>query len=251
MTRSNRDLEQFAYIASHDLQEPLRSSTGFLQLLQRRYGDQLDEEANRYINLAVDGTKRMQTLVRDLLSYSRIGKNVVPFEPVDFNKVLDQVRLNLATAIQENKAKVRCKPLPVAPADFGQMVQLFQNLIGNAIKFKGTAPPQIDIAAHQVSRTETGLLPGTFPADQADRSVGTDQVWRFEVRDNGIGLDLEFADHIFTPFKRLHSRAKFEGSGIGLAICQKIVEGHKGRIWVTSEPDRGSTFVFTIPVIET
>ncbi len=224
LARSNEDLEQFAYVASHDLQEPLRAVSGYLQLLQRRYHDRIDQDANEFIQFAVDGATRMQQLIRDLLSYSRVGTHGRQLERTDCNEALRIALANLAMAIGESGAIVTHEPLPAVWADGRQLTQLFQNLIGNAIKFCGSGPPRIAIAV---------------------RPSGDE--WQFVVRDNGIGMESRFFDRIFEVFQRLHGREEYSGTGIGLSICKRIVERHGGRIWVESEPGRGSSFYFTLP----
>jgi hypothetical protein len=224
LERSNRELEQFAYVASHDLQEPLRMVSSFTQLLARRYKDKLDADANEFITYAVDGANRMQKMISDLLTYSRVGTRGKPFEPICCEAVLDQAVTNLQVAIEESGAVVTHDPLPTLMADGTQLVQLFQNLIGNAIKFRSDVPPEIHIGVER-----------------------TDSEWRFSVRDNGIGIDPQHHDRIFMIFQRLHSREEYPGTGIGLAICKRIVERHGGRIWVESQPGKGATFYFTIP----
>ena len=224
LSRSNSDLQQFAYIASHDLQEPLRMISSYLQLLERRYKDRLDTDAIEFIAYAVDGAIRMKTLINDLLVYSRLGTQTKPFKLTDCNQVVQQAIANLRMAIQENQVQMILGDLPTIPADATQLNQLFQNLISNAIKFRGTTAPKIEIAAdHQA------------------------EGWRFWVRDNGIGIDAEYAERIFIIFQRLHSRSSYPGTGIGLAICKKIVERHGGQIWVESTVGQGSTFYFTVP----
>lgn len=226
LKRSNAELEQFAYVASHDLQEPLRMVSSYLQLLSRRYQEKLDSDADDFINFAVDGARRMQRLIEDLLSFSRIGTRGQPFEAVDANITLDKALANLALTIGETSAHIECASLPVVRADPGQLVQLFQNLIGNGIKFcKAGEQPYIEISAVQHGKE-----------------------WRFTVQDNGIGIDPQFADRIFVIFQRLHPRTDYPGTGIGLAICKKIVERHGGRIWVKSEPGAGAAFYFTLPM---
>ena len=224
LKRSNIELEQFAYVASHDLQEPLRALTGMVQLLQRRYQGQLDARADEYIAHTVDAARRMQTLINDLLSYSRVGTRGRAFEMIDMHVVLQSTLANLSVLIQENAAVITHDPLPTVRVDAMQLGQIFQNLIGNAIKFRSDEPPIIHIGAER--------LPDS---------------WRFSVRDNGIGIDPQYFERIFAVFQRLHTRREYPGTGIGLAICKKIVERHGGTIGVESQPGRGSTFYFTIP----
>jgi light-regulated signal transduction histidine kinase (bacteriophytochrome) len=223
LKRSNDELQQFAYVASHDLQEPLRMVASFTQLLAERYDNQLDDKAKKYIHYAVDGAVRMQLLINDLLAYSRIGTKAKPLETIDLNTVLGEVINNLKINIDEAKAIITNEELPEVQADASQLVQLFQNLIGNAVKFRGTGFPHIHISARDEGRE-----------------------WRFSVRDSGIGIDPQYADKVFTIFQRLHTREEYPGSGIGLAICKKIVERHGGRIWFESELGKGTTFFFTI-----
>jgi PAS domain S-box-containing protein len=225
LARSNKDLEQFAYVASHDLQEPLRAVSGFVQLLQQKYGKRLDAQADEFIGYAVDGAKRMETLIRDLLAYSRIGSGGREAVPTDSGAVLRLALLNLRTSIDETAAEITNGELPTVRGDAGQLAQLFQNLIGNALKFHGEAPPRIHVDA---SRKEDG--------------------WLFSVRDNGIGIDPKHQDRIFDIFQRLHTRAQYAGTGIGLAVCKRIVDRHGGQIWVESEPGQGATFRFTLPI---
>jgi light-regulated signal transduction histidine kinase (bacteriophytochrome) len=224
LRRSNEDLGQFAYVASHDLQEPLRMVTGFVQLLQKKYGSRLDADADQFIAYAVDGATRMQTLINDLLAYSRVGTRGGEPAPTDVGAVLREALGNLHASIAETAAEITQGELPIVPADGTQLTQLFQNLIGNALKFRGNAPPKIHVDASR----------------QGDH-------WLFSVRDNGIGIDPEFRDRIFLIFQRLHTRQKYPGTGIGLAVCKKIVDRHGGRIWVESQPGQGATFYFTIP----
>ncbi len=225
LARTNAELEKFAYVASHDLQEPLRTVASYLQLLERRYKDKLDADAGRFINFAVDGAKRMQRLIADLLAYSRLSRQETRFEPTDCEAAIQQSLANLQSAVEEGRAEVTCETLPTVPADGLQLAQLFQNLIGNAIKFRSQTPPRIRISAER-----------------------KDQEWVFAVSDNGIGIEPQYRDQIFEVFQRLHGRAEYPGTGIGLAICKRIVEQHGGRIWVESEPGKGSTFYFTLPV---
>ncbi len=223
LKRSNAELEQFAYVASHDLQEPLRMVAGYTHLLARRYKEKLDQEAHEFIEFAVDGAKRMQILINDLLTFSRVGTKGKEFAPVDCEAVFGRTIAGLAMAVQESGAKITHDPLPTVMADDTQLEQLFQNLIGNAIKYRNSKPPQIYVTCERAG-----------------------QDWLFTVKDDGIGIDPKEAEKIFVIFKRLHSREEFEGSGIGLAVCKKIVERHGGRIWVESELGKGATFYFTL-----
>ncbi len=224
LSTSNKDLEQFAYVASHDLQEPLRMVASYIQLLQKRYKDKLDSQADEFIRYAVDGVVRMKTLINDLLVFSRVNTQEFHPEPVDTNEVIKQVTDNLKASIDESGAKINLENLPVVNANKLQLSQLFQNLISNAIKFRGDKAPVINISAKEVSNE-----------------------WLFTVSDNGIGIDKEFSDKIFVIFQRLHNYNEYPGTGIGLAVCKKIVEKLGGHIWVESEPGNGSTFYFTIP----
>ncbi|MEG4283473.1 PAS domain S-box protein [Microcoleus sp. A006_D1] len=226
LKRSNEELEQFAYVASHDLQEPLRAVTSYTQLLAQRYQGNLDAKADKYINYIVDGATRMQQLINDLLAYSRLGTRGQQFEPADCNAAVQHSLCNLQIAIAEKKAVITCDAMPTVMADESQLVQLFQNLIANGIKFCREDIPLIQIAAR--------------------RQEGE---WLFCVADNGIGIDPEYADRIFIIFSRLHSRREYSGTGIGLAMCKRIVERHGGRIWVESQEGKGATFYFTIPII--
>ncbi|WP_375510238.1 GAF domain-containing protein [uncultured Nostoc sp.] len=240
LARSNAELEQFAYVASHDLQEPLRMVTSYLQLLERRYKSQLDANADQFITYAVDGARRMQTLINDLLNYSRVSSRGQPFMQVDCNVVLAGAIANLQLAIAESKAVVTHETLPQVMADATQLTQVFQNLIANAIKFCQNQQPRIHI----------GVAKGDINLDGESLNVipSADE-WLFWVRDNAIGLESQYAERIFIIFQRLHGRGKYPGTGIGLAICKKIIERHGGRIWVESKPGQGSTFYFTIPDI--
>jgi len=223
LKRSNAELQQFAYVSSHDLQEPLRMIISYLTLLERKYKDKLDAQAQEYIRTAVEGGMRMRALINDLLEYSRIDTMAKPFAPVDMNEVLEAAIENLKVSIEENDADIQAAPLPTIIADRTQMIQVIQNLVGNAIKFRGAERPRIQISATQDARE-----------------------WTFAVKDNGIGMSPEYKDKIFQMFQRLHSREEYPGTGVGLAIAKKIVEQHGGRIWVESEEGRGSTFYFTV-----
>ena len=224
LQRSNAELEQFAYVASHDLQEPLRKVVGYTQLLAKRYQGKLDADADEFITYAVDGAKRMQQLIQDLLTYSRVGRLAEGLAPVNSEATLEQALHNLQATIEETSSIVTHDPLPTVVGDAGQFVQLMQNLIGNAIKFHGDQQPRVHVGV-----------------------VCTDQEWVFSVRDNGIGIDPQYSDRIFRMFQRLHSQSAYAGTGIGLAICQKIVQHHGGRIWVESHPGQGAIFFWTIP----
>ncbi|MBD6617796.1 PAS domain S-box protein [Komarekiella sp. 'clone 1'] len=251
LKRSNQELEQFAYVASHDLQEPLRAVTGYSQLLGQEYQDLLDESAQEYFAYIVDGAKRMQQLIQDLLAYSRVGTRGQKFVCVDCNTALSLALSNLHVAIAESKAIITHDSLPKLIADKTQMVQLFQNLIGNAIKFRRQETPQIHIGA--VRRRGEGEQGENFLSTQHssratphyDNST-SDSVWLFWVQDNGIGIKSQYLERIFEVFRRLHTRREFTGTGIGLAICKKIVERHGGRIWAESEPGVGTTFYLTL-----
>jgi signal transduction histidine kinase len=224
LQRSNSELEQFAYVASHDLQEPLRKVASFTQLLQQRYGAQLDDRADQYIGFAVDGATRMQTLINDLLAFSRVGRLEQPHTPVDCNELVARVRTDLSTAIEESGTTIEAGDLPTVSGDPGLLRLVFQNLLGNAIKFRADAAPVIELTAERDGES-----------------------WRFRCADNGIGIDAEYADRIFVIFQRLHPRSSYEGTGIGLAMCRKIVEYHGGRMWLDTEYTGGSAFCFTLP----
>jgi len=223
LEQSNAELQQFAYVASHDLQEPLRMVSSYVKLLERRYKGNLDGDADEFIGYAVDGAKRMHSLINDLLDYSRVGTHGKPLEPVDCEVPLDQALVNLRMAIADSRAAVTHDPLPTVMGDGMQLVQLFQNLVDNALKFRGGESPLVHISAHP----------------NGDH-------WLFSVCDNGIGIAAEYADRIFTIFQRLHRREEYPGTGIGLAICRKIVERHGGRIWVEPGEEAGTTFFFTL-----
>ena len=225
LARSNAELAQFAYVASHDLQEPLRTVAGFVQLLAKRYTGQLDARADEFIAFAVDGVKRMHTLIQDLLAYSRVDTRGESFQPTDCTAVLQQALASLASTIHESHARVTHDPLPTVRGAAAQLTRLLQNLIGNALKYCGERAPQVHISA---------------------RPQG--YVWLFAVQDNGIGFDPHHAERIFGVFQRLHTRADYPGTGIGLAICRKIVEQHGGRIWAEGRPGAGATFYFTLPM---
>jgi signal transduction histidine kinase len=226
LERSNKELQQFAYVASHDLQEPLRMVASFTQLLEKRYSDKLDTDAKEFIGFAVDGANRMQRLINDLLAFSRLGTKREPFKLIDCHAILSQAIANLNVAIRENHAITTDDNLPTVTADPAQMKQLFQNLIGNAIKFRRDESPRIHVSAER-----------------------KENEWVFSVRDNGIGIEQQYKNRIFEIFQRLHSRDEYPGTGIGLAICKRIVERHGGRIWVESEAGKGSTFFFTLRVL--
>lgn len=224
LERSNKELEQFAYVASHDLQEPLRVISGYTQLLQRRYSTQLDKDANEYIDFAVDGAKRMQTLINDLLTFSRVSSRAKAFSSVDLNDVLRVVVANLRAALAENQGTIDYSMLPIVHGDRTQLIQLFQNLLGNSLKFHrdGVAP---------IVKVE---------------ATKRDKHWEFCVADNGIGISPQYADKIFVIFQRLHTRDKYPGTGIGLALCKKIIERHGGEIWLDTQVKEGATFHFTL-----
>jgi signal transduction histidine kinase len=226
LQRSNAELEQFAYVASHDLQEPLRKVASFCQLLQRRYGGQLDEKADQYIEYAVDGAKRMQMLINDLLAFSRVGRMEQERVPVAAAQLLDQAVGNLATAIRRSRARIDAGDLPTVLAEPTLLTAVLQNLLSNAIKFRGEQPPEIAV-----------------------RAEPNGEFWLFSVTDNGIGISPEYAERIFVIFQRLHDKATYPGTGIGLAMSRKIIEYHGGRIWLDTTVTSGSRFFFTLPVI--
>jgi len=223
LQHSNTELEQFAYVISHDLQEPLRMVSSYTQLLAKRYSDKLDNDADEFIAYAVDGTKRMQSLLHDLLEYSRVGTRGKPFGLVNCERIVEQAMANLKIAIEECGASVSYDVLPTIMGDEGQLVRLFQNMIGNAIKFRREEAPQVHISAKRMNNIVT-----------------------FSVKDNGIGIDPQHSQSIFEIFRRLHTREEYPGTGMGLAICKKIVERHGGHISVQSQPGQGSTFYFSV-----
>jgi light-regulated signal transduction histidine kinase (bacteriophytochrome) len=222
LARSNQELEQFAYVASHDLQEPLRMVNSYLQIISKRYKDNLDKDAHDFIAFAVDGSNRMRNLINSLLEYSRINR-VMAFEEVNLNELMKEVLQDLKTRIAESKATITIDELPVVFGDHVLLSQLFLNLIANAIKFRGEQLPEIHISFKK----------------QKDEFL-------FSVKDNGIGIKSKYSEKIFIIFQRLNSKEKYDGTGIGLAICKKIVERHGGKIWIESEIDKGTTFYFTI-----
>lgn len=224
LSRSNRELEQFAYIASHDLQEPLRSVTAACQLLERRFSGKLDATADEFLKYAVDGAKRMQDLIQDLLAYSRVGTKTRNETSFDMQPLIDQVIEALRASIDEAHAKITVDPMPTVAGDRSQIFQLLQNLLANAMKFRSERPLTIHIGVES-----------------------RDEHYEFSVRDNGIGIESKYFDHIFEIFRRLHNNQSYPGTGIGLATCKKIVERHGGLIWVESELKKGSTFHFTLP----
>ena len=228
LTRSNQDLELFAYAASHDLQEPLRQVVSYLQLLKRRHAAKLEGEALEFLEFAVDGGQRMQRLIGDLLAYARVGRESAPVRQVDCMAVVESVEAALARQIAESGAVVTREGLPVVQGNAAMLFQLFQNLIGNAIKFRREAPPEVHVSAERAG-------------------AGEGAEWRFAVQDNGLGIEAAYWDRVFVMFRRLHRRDEYPGTGIGLALCKKIVEWHGGRIWVESRPGEGSTFRFTLP----
>jgi len=221
---SNQELEQFAYVTSHDLKEPLRMITSFLQLLQKKYSAELDEEANDFINYAVDGAKRMNIMINDLLEYSRIGSTERKYEYLQSEKIIETVIKNLKPSIEESNAIITYDPLPLIYANEYMMIQLFQNIISNAIKYRGEETPKIHVSTDYI-----------------------DEEYIFSITDNGIGIDQKYLERIFKIFQRLHTHEKYEGTGIGLAISKRIIQKHRGKIWVESELGKGTTFYFTIP----
>ncbi|MDP6357076.1 MAG: ATP-binding protein [Planctomycetota bacterium] len=226
LARSNTELEQFAYVASHDLQEPLRMVASYTQLLADSYQDQLDEDANEFIGYAVDGARRMQDLISDLLAYSRVTRGETELKEVSCDAALDNALTNLEGAVLESRALIIRQELPPVKGDTTQLTQLFQNLIGNAVKYRGEVDPVIEIGVE-----ENGSQ------------------WQFSVKDNGIGIDKKFSEKVFEIFQRLHGRTEYAGTGIGLSLCKRIVEKHGGNIWFESEPGKGSNFIFTMPKV--
>lgn len=224
LARSNNELEQFAYVASHDLQEPLRMVSSYTQMLAKRYQGQLDTEADEFIGFVLDGANRMRQLIQDLLKYSRAGSSEVLMAEVDVARLLSETLNDLDCAIQSHRAVVTYDKLPTVTANEVQLKQVLQNLISNAIKFHGDKAPEVHISAER-----------------------RENQWQFSVRDNGIGIPAESSERIFVVFQRLHSRETYPGTGIGLSICKKIIDRMNGRIWVESTPNQGSTFFFTIP----
>jgi light-regulated signal transduction histidine kinase (bacteriophytochrome) len=225
LKRSNDELQQFAYVSSHDLQEPLRMVASYTQLLAKRYKGRLDSDADEFIAYAVDGCNRMQGLIQDLLAYSRTGTEGKTLREVSGDDALKEALTNLRTTIGESGAVVTHDPLPVIQTDDTQLTQVFQNLVGNAIKYRSAEVPRVHVSARKNGGPE----------------------WIFSVRDNGLGIDPQYFERIFILFQRLHGRNEFEGTGIGLAICKKILERLGGRIWVESQPGKGSTFHFALP----
>jgi signal transduction histidine kinase len=226
LSRSNRDLEQFAYVASHDLQEPLRKVSGFCELLRSRYSGQLDERADQYIDFAVDGSRRMSRLIAELLAFSRVGRHPVERTEVDCAEALEQALRNLAVPVTDSGAEVTHDRLPTVLGESSLLVTVFQNIIGNAVKFRGPEPPRVHVGATR-----------------------RDDAWEFRVADNGIGIEPDYADKVFVIFQRLHAREAYPGTGIGLALCRKIIEYHGGTIWLDTEATEGAVFRFTLPAL--
>ncbi len=225
LERSNAELAQFAYVASHDLQEPLRMVVSFLDLLNQRCGEQLDDKALTYLGHAKDGAARMQLLISDILALSRVGTGEQQLQPTDLAALVAAVLRELTMTIREHKAEVEVGSLPTMVCDKGQIKQLFHNLLSNALKFVDHEPPRVTVSAERID----------------------DGAWKFDVADQGVGFDPHFAESVFQIFKRLHPRGEYEGTGIGLAICQRVVERHGGRIWAESEPGKGATISFILP----
>jgi light-regulated signal transduction histidine kinase (bacteriophytochrome) len=227
LERSNAELEQYAAAAAHDLKSPLVAVGGYLQLLRRKLGSACDPSCAAYLDQAVRGTERMEALIDDLLAYARVGKGERAPELADANAALDEALANLAAEVEASGARISRDRLPAVPVSYRELVQLFQNLVGNALKFRGEAPPQVHVGVQE----------------------GPDE-WVFSVRDNGIGIDPAHADKVFGLFERLHGPAEYPGTGLGLALCKKVVESRGGRIWVESQPGQGATFSFTVPRTE-
>ncbi|MGB5246697.1 MAG: ATP-binding protein [Woeseia sp.] len=243
LEHSNRELEQYAYVTSHDLQEPLRIIVSFLQLLERHNGDKLDDKSREYMSFIVDGSKRMQEMVSSLLELSRIGRGNEGFERNDLEDLLQVATANLQIAIAESGAEISHDALPTISCNRQRILQLLQNLVGNAIKYRGDKAPKIHISARPM------------PVDAVERltyatSARHQTIWEFTVEDNGIGIDPKYAERIFVIFQRLHSRETYEGTGIGLALCKKIVQIHHGKIWVEHKAEGGSCFKFTLPSLQ-
>ncbi|WP_276256346.1 PAS domain-containing sensor histidine kinase [Halomontanus rarus] len=228
LEESNERLQQFAYVASHDLQEPLRMVTSYLRLLERQYSDDLDEDANEFIEFAVDGAERMEAMIEGLLTYSRIETQGQSFDSVDLEAVLDDVLTDLGIRIDETGAEITAESLPTVSGNASQLRQLFQNLLENALQYSGEQKPRVSISA-----------------------MRNEDEWMISVSDEGIGIDQEDADRVFEVFQRLHTHEEYEGTGIGLALCRRIVKRHGGEMWVDSEPEEGSTFSFTLPAPDT
>ena len=227
LERSNQDLEQFAYAISHDLQEPLRMVNSYLKLLENRFGENIDMTAKEFMDFAVDGSARMQSMIKDLLEYSRVGTRAAELEPTDAEEACETALANLHVAIADSGAEVETGALPVVEADPSQLARLFQNLVGNAIKYRdANRAPRVRVSAEEDEGT-----------------------WTFSIEDNGIGIEPEYSERIFAIFQRLHQRDEYSGTGVGLAVCKRIVERHGGRIWVDSTPGEGSIFRFTLPVV--
>ena len=226
LRRSNEELERFAYVASHDLQEPLRTVSSYVQLLSRRYRDRLDADAMDFIDFAVGGARRMQQLIEDLLAFSRVGTRGAPLVPTRMQAVYENTLASLGAALDESNATVTADPLPTVVADASQLAQLLTNLLGNALKFRGGQPPRVHVGAQRAGR-----------------------MWTITVQDNGIGIEPDYFERIFVIFQRLHGPEEYPGTGVGLAICKKIVERHGGRIWVESTPAHGARFSFTLPAV--
>ena len=243
LEHSNRELEQYAYVTSHDLQEPLRIIVSFLQLLERHNGDRLDDKSREYMQFIVDGSKRMQQMVASLLELSRIGRGDEDFQRCDVEELLQDALANLKIAIEESNASVTWDALPVISCKRQRIVQLLQNLVGNAIKYRGDQPPKVHLNARPMAVDAIERL-------NYATSARHQTIWQFGVEDNGIGIDPKYAERIFVIFQRLHARDAYEGTGIGLALCKKIVQMHHGKIWVESRAEGGSRFCFTLPSLQ-